>query len=465
MIKLIDLAARIAGKHAMSQEDAERFLSQLIGVMNDGLREDKFLKMKGLGTFKIVSVNARESVDVNTGERIKIEEREKVSFVPETSMRDLVNRPFAQFETVVLQDGVDFGEIDSKYAEEESREVQENGKDGSEENLRVSDNNRLTVSDITSDERAEVVSGEREEIVSDKRAEIVSDKKNKKDKMVSDKKSKRRKKNEYDDSHLFDEYGYYIGKEDKEETSWLFHILKNRKSARAVLGIIAFLLISMLIGMCVLYYEIWERDTRLEKFAAEIRDHVTYKTEQEYMDSIRRIGANRFIEYDRMVDSVQKIMMNEDSDYTEAVRAAQIVKDAEIRLKEERLARDEKERKEAEERRLEEERRTDAKRMNEITNKAGVGRELEEYNADPRVRTGAYVITGIERTVTVVQGQTLAGISKAWLGAGMECYVEAVNGGIKSVKPGQEVKIPSLKIKKHRSPKPSWETISSEKED
>ena len=108
MIKLHDFAARLAEKHSLSQEEVERFLSQMVHVMGEGLRSDKTLKIKGLGTFKVVPVNARESVDVNTGERIRIEGREKVSFTPETVMRDLVNKPFAQFETVVLNDGVDF---------------------------------------------------------------------------------------------------------------------------------------------------------------------------------------------------------------------------------------------------------------------------------------------------------------------------------------------------------------------
>ena len=105
MIKLHDFAARLAEKHSLSQEEVERFLSQMVHVMGEGLRSDKTLKIKGLGTFKVVPVNARESVDVNTGERIRIEGREKVSFTPETAMRDLVNKPFAQFETVVLNEG------------------------------------------------------------------------------------------------------------------------------------------------------------------------------------------------------------------------------------------------------------------------------------------------------------------------------------------------------------------------
>ena len=110
-----DIAAVLAVKHGLPQKEADSFLSHVIDVLNDALKEEKLVKVKGLGTFKVTSVNARASVDVNTGERIVIEGREKISFTPETSMRDWVNRPFAQFETVVVNEGVNFDEIDAKY--------------------------------------------------------------------------------------------------------------------------------------------------------------------------------------------------------------------------------------------------------------------------------------------------------------------------------------------------------------
>ena len=149
-------------------------------------------------------------------------------------------------------------------------------------------------------------------------------------------------------------------------------------------------------------------------------------------------------------------MMKVDTGYEEAVRVAQMIVDEETKRKEAQLELDEQMRAEKERQRPEKERREDVKRMSNITNKAAMARELEMYNSDPRVRTGAYVITSIERTVTVQEGQTLAGISKAYLGPGMECYVEAVNGGIKSVEPGQELKIPALKIKKHHTKLPAF---------
>jgi len=115
MGRITDLALFLANKHGMRQKDAEKFISQMFDLLSEVLDEEKQVKVKGLGTFKVTSVKDRASVNVNTGERIIIEGRDKISFTPDASMKNLVNKPFAQFETVVLKDGVDFGEIDKKY--------------------------------------------------------------------------------------------------------------------------------------------------------------------------------------------------------------------------------------------------------------------------------------------------------------------------------------------------------------
>ena len=121
MVKLTDIAASMANKLGISKAEADKFVASMVDVMNDALHYEKPLKVKGLGTFKVTSVNARESVNVNTGERILIDGREKISFTPDASMRDLVNRPFAQFETVVVKEGVNFDEIDRRYADNDSQ--------------------------------------------------------------------------------------------------------------------------------------------------------------------------------------------------------------------------------------------------------------------------------------------------------------------------------------------------------
>lgn len=116
------IADTVAKKHKITVKEAEKFVSAMFDVMNEGLKTDKLVKVKGLGTFKVQAVKPRESVNVNTGERVLIEGHDKVSFTPDATMKELVNKPFAQFETVVLNDGVDFTDIDSKYENEATLE-------------------------------------------------------------------------------------------------------------------------------------------------------------------------------------------------------------------------------------------------------------------------------------------------------------------------------------------------------
>ena len=116
------LAKAVASKRGLTQAEAERFIATMFEVAGAGIQEDKLLKMKWLGTFKITSVKDRESVDVNTGERILIEGRDKISFTPDNIMKEVINKPFAQFETVVVNDGVDFSDIDEKFANMEREE-------------------------------------------------------------------------------------------------------------------------------------------------------------------------------------------------------------------------------------------------------------------------------------------------------------------------------------------------------
>lgn len=121
-ISITDLAGVIAKQRKLSTKDVEKFISAMFLVVDKGLDADRLVKIKGLGTFKVTSVKPRESINVNTGTRVVIEGHDKVSFTPDTSMRDLINKPFAQFETVVLKDDVDFSDIEHDNSDEEKRE-------------------------------------------------------------------------------------------------------------------------------------------------------------------------------------------------------------------------------------------------------------------------------------------------------------------------------------------------------
>ena len=122
-VSIQEIAAVLCEKHGLKKKDAEVFASTIFDVVKEGLAVDRIVKIKGLGTFKIIDIEARESINVNTGERVLIEGHERISFTPDASMKELVNRPFSQFETVVLNEGVDFD--DTAVGDEESEQEPE----------------------------------------------------------------------------------------------------------------------------------------------------------------------------------------------------------------------------------------------------------------------------------------------------------------------------------------------------
>ena len=118
-ISIQDLALSVLpSKRGMKKKDAERFATTLFEVVKEGLASDRVVKIKGLGTFKMIDIDARESINVNTGERVVIESHDRITFTPDSTMKEVVNRPFSQFETVVLNDDVEFD--DSPVLEGES---------------------------------------------------------------------------------------------------------------------------------------------------------------------------------------------------------------------------------------------------------------------------------------------------------------------------------------------------------
>lgn len=119
-VSISELAVVVGKQRKLVSKDLEKFISAMFVVINEGLDADKQVKVKGLGTFKVTSVKPRESVNVNTGKRVIIEGHDKVSFTPDASMRDIVNKPFAQFETVVLQDDVDFSDVEHDSPKQEN---------------------------------------------------------------------------------------------------------------------------------------------------------------------------------------------------------------------------------------------------------------------------------------------------------------------------------------------------------
>ena len=126
--ELIDL---LAARHQMEPQDADAFVRAFWALIEEGLKSDNYVKIKGLGTFKLIDTEARESINIQTGERIEIQSHSRVTFTPEASLRDLINRPFAHFETVVLNETTNFDDLDevdektTEDDEEQSSEVEE----------------------------------------------------------------------------------------------------------------------------------------------------------------------------------------------------------------------------------------------------------------------------------------------------------------------------------------------------
>ena len=117
------ISSALAKQHNLSADDAAAFVDAFFDIISSELKNGNQVKIKGLGTFKVQAVKPRESVNVNTGERVLIEGHDKISFTPDTVMKELVNKPFSQFETVVINDGVDTEELERIPAEDSSDEV------------------------------------------------------------------------------------------------------------------------------------------------------------------------------------------------------------------------------------------------------------------------------------------------------------------------------------------------------
>ena len=106
-----DIARVLMEKNGLEQHEAEKFAASMFNVIREGLESDQQVKVRGLGTFKIIEVEARESVSVSTGARVLIAGHDKITFMPDATMKELVNKPFSQFETVILNEGVDFEDM------------------------------------------------------------------------------------------------------------------------------------------------------------------------------------------------------------------------------------------------------------------------------------------------------------------------------------------------------------------
>lgn len=435
-VLITELASKLMEKHGLKRTEAELFIRQFVGVINDGLKNDKSVKVKGLGTFKVQAVSARKSVDVNTGEAIVIEGRDKISFTAEAVMRDLVNAPFAQFETVIVNDGVDFSEIDAKH-EADNTEAKEptpavEPTPAAELEPAVVEPTPVAELEPAVVEPTPVAEPEPTVVEAAPAAEpeptvepapVVEPEPTVESAPVAE------------PEPAVVEPAPVVeptpAVEDSDsDTDELEAKSKSYKNTIIVLASsLACVVILAVVGFVYMFSQIEKRDNRiahLETQTATLADRMM-KTHMSPAPAANQPAAN---------DEADNILATNEQKIEAAQKA-----DKENNLKTAEAKPEPKAKPKAATKPTVEAKAPAAKSSPSILSQSA-------YDKDPRVRTGAYVITGIANTVTVKAGQTMSSLSKTYLGPGMECYLEAVNGGNRELKAGEKIKIPALKTKK-----------------
>lgn len=469
------LADKLAEKSGLSQIEAELFIRKMFDVCHQGLAADKIVKMRWLGTFKVTSVKERESVDVNTGERIVIEGRDKISFTPDNILKEIVNKPFAQFETVIVNDGVDFESIDKKYEDSLEDEEQEESLEKPKPIIEVIEPTETPLPDVVSEETTQseavsssepttsgvidfldvpenpsedssvVVVGEdstiepqttvSQEVPTEEISSSVSD----------DIQADSREENS--NAEIEAETDAEIGADAKIEAETDAEIeaddeveIRRRHFIipKYVVIIASFTLLLLIGGLGWFAFNYGQMAAQRDHLELQLAQYKTDKNvvakpanvksqeqllqEKARQDSLRMAKANDAIKAAERADSLKSAAVEKEmsaKNLKDDKKSAELVK---------KSATDKKQDKAAEHAKV----------------------VSDKYDSDPRVRTGAYRIVGVDQVVTVGEHQTMATLSKRYLGPGMECYIEALNG-TSTIKSGQKVKIPKLELKKKKA--------------
>lgn len=448
-VSITELASKLMEKHGLKRTEAELFIRQFVGVINDGLKNDKSVKVKGLGTFKVQAVSARKSVDVNTGEAIVIEGRDKISFTAEAVMRDLVNAPFAQFETVIVNDGVDFSEIDAKH-EADNTEAKEptpavEPTPAAELEPAVVEPTPVAELEPAVVEPAPVAEPEPAVVeptpVAEPEPTVVEAAPAAEPEPTVEPAPVVEPEPTVESAPVAEPEPAVVepapvveptpAVEDSDsDTDELEAKSKSYKNTIIVLASsLACVVILAVVGFVYMFSQIEKRDNRiahLETQTATLADRMM-KTHMSLAPAANQPAAN---------DEADNILATNEQKIEAAQKA-----DKENNLKTAEAKPEPKAKPKAATKPTVEAKAPAAKSSPSILSQSA-------YDKDPRVRTGAYVITGIANTVTVKAGQTMSSLSKTYLGPGMECYLEAVNGGNRELKAGEKIKIPALKTKK-----------------
>ena len=450
------LGKLLADKSGLSQVEAELFIRKMFDVCNQGLEADKQVKIKWLGTFKVQATKDRESINVNTGERFTIEGRDKLTFTPDNILKEIVNKPFAQFETVVVNDGVDFDEIDEKFGEEQTEDAPEQVIDFLDEEKTATPNPEVVVIESEKekeDEQAKQIAIEQAKLERLKQAQLeqerIQKEKQEQERLEQEKleqerlEQERLKQERLEQEKLelaqqqqalkavvepavpaSDESEEEEEKEEEEESSNSHHIVIPRYLVVAVCLIV----VALIGGMGWFAFNYGQMTAQ--------RDHLAMQLNQYHQAPAKKVPAKPAA---APLSQEQKLRQKAMEDSIRMAKTAEAVKLAENSDEESANA----------EKAKQAEAKAKAEAKDKAEEKAASKIASSQYDKDARVRTGAYRIIGVAQTVTVGAGQTLEQISTRYLGSGMECYVEALNG-TSTVKAGQKIKIPKLELKKKK---------------
>ena len=470
------LGKQLADKSGLSQVEAELFIRKMFDVCNQGLDADKQVKIKWLGTFKVQATKDRESINVNTGERFTIEGRDKLTFTPDNILKEIVNKPFAQFETVVVNDGVDFDEIDEKFGEEQTEDAPAQVIDFLDEKETTTPNPEVVVigsekekEKEAEDELAKQIAIEQAKLERLKQAQLEQERIQKEklekekqeqerleqerleqERLEQEKLEQKRLEQERLEQERLEQEKLELAQqqqalkavvepavpasdeseeeEEEEESSNSHHIVIPRYLVVAVCLIV----VALIGGMGWFAFNYGQMTAQ--------RDHLAMQLNQYHQAPAKKVPAKPAA---APLSQEQKLRQKAMEDSIRMAKTAEAVKLAENSDEESANA--------------EKAKQTEAKAKAEAKEKAKDKAEEKaaskiassQYDKDARVRTGAYRIIGVAQTVTVGAGQTLEQISTRYLGSGMECYVEALNG-TSTVKAGQKIKIPKLELKKKK---------------
>ena len=440
------LGKLLADKSGLSQVEAELFIRKMFDVCNQGLDADKQVKIKWLGTFKVQATKDRESINVNTGERFTIEGRDKLTFTPDNILKEIVNKPFAQFETVVVNDGVDFDEIDEKFGEEQTEDAPAQVIDFLDEEKTATPNPEVVVigsekekEKEDEDELAKQIAIEQAKLEKLKQAQLEQERIQKEKQEQERLEQERLEQEKLELAQQQQALKAVVEpavpasdeseeEEEEEESSNSHHIVIPRYLVVAVCLIV----VALIGGMGWFAFNYGQMTAQRDHLAMQLNQYhqapakkVPAKPAAAPLSQEQKLRQKAMEDSIRMAKTAEAVKLAENSDEESA--NAEKAKQAEAKAKAE----------------------AKEKAKDKAEEKAASKIASSQYDKDARVRTGAYRIIGVAQTVTVGAGQTLEQISTRYLGSGMECYVEALNG-TSTVKAGQKIKIPKLELKKKK---------------